>query len=651
MCGIFGFIGKKYDESNNDLLRMYKSLQHRGPDSFGFYVKELIDHVSINFGHARLAIIDTTSTGHQPMHSKNNRYTIAFNGEIYNFQDLKAECERVAPSIKWDGQSDTEVILAGMELMNGLEFINRLVGMFAIALWDNLNEKFYLIRDRIGEKPLYYGYQGDQLLFASELKAFEVHSKFEKKVNQKAAVGFLLRSYVPYNLSIYENIFKVKPGTILEFDLNAIRNSLRPSELVYWSLKSAIENGRLNQYKEPYEVAKLELEKLLIDSVKKQSISDVPIGAFLSGGIDSSLVCALMRKYVTNDLMTFTIGMPPPGVNEAIHAEKVANHIGSNHDSKYLNTREIIQRIEDIVSYWDEPFADSSQIPTFFVAEHAKKFVTVVLSGDGADEFLFGYPDHKVYQRYKKFKPLALLKIDKICLRILKLIGQSDSKLCQKIESLSYLLNLMIRFSNLGLVHSNWHNKFWNRTIPVKKSLHGGINFFLFNEEETFSNVGHYDALAYLPNDILVKVDRAAMAVSLESRAPFLDHRILEFLVRLPEDYLIKEGVAKRITKDILYKYVPKEIIDRPKQGFSIPITYWLRNDLKEWAQSILDGISNNSEFWDKTAIMNLWKEHLGGKIDHTEKIWNIIVLELFFKNKMLLHHQNKVGNESIIDS
>jgi asparagine synthase (glutamine-hydrolysing) len=619
---------------------MQKSLDHRGPDSFDFYTKIIPDSdISLNFGHNRLAILDLSETGNQPMHSHSGRYTIVFNGEVYNFKELKSEIEIINPNVIWRGHSDTEILLECFELFGIQDCLKKITGMFAISLWDNYCKKLYLIRDRIGEKPLYYGYQNDQLLFASELKAFEVHSKFEKKINFNAAIGFLIKSYIPGFLSIYENIYKVKPGAILEFELGFISQKLEPIETFYWSLSEEVAKAQKNPYTDTYDNAKAELELLLIDAIKKQSVADVQLGAFLSGGIDSSLVCAIVKRHVKSDLLTFTIEMPHPGVNEGPHASSVATSINSIHNSRTINSSEILSRIDEIISLWDEPFGDSSQIPTFLVSEFAKEKVTVALSGDGADEFLFGYHDHRVYTKFRKFKIIAFLHLDILLIKLSKLIGMNNSLFFQKFQSLSYLLRLMIRHENIGIVHSNWHNVFWNKELPVV-NIGSTVKENLLNQQSNyFQNVGHYDALEYLPNDILVKVDRAAMGVSLETRAPFLDHRILEFLFRLPLDFLYSKGISKRITKDILYKYVPEEVLNRPKQGFSIPIANWLRNDLKQWADNIITDIPSKSEFWNKSMVTEIWNEHLNGEIDHSEKLWNILVLELFFKRKKLLHY------------
>ncbi|MDP4681171.1 MAG: asparagine synthase (glutamine-hydrolyzing), partial [Cyclobacteriaceae bacterium] len=311
MCGIFGFVGKKYTRSQDDLVLMKDSLLHRGPDHFDFFTQAFLDY-ELNFGHVRLSIIDVSSAGRQPMHSKTGRYFIVFNGEIYNYREIKKEVEALNPLIEWVGNSDTEVLLAAIELFGLQTCVSKLVGMFSFALCDRDSRELYLVRDRIGEKPLYYGYQDDQLFFASELRAIEQHSKFEKELNEPAAVGFLLRSYIPANLSIYEHIFKVPPGTILEFKLDSVKERIAPNIFTYWSLAEIVKKAKSNPYQASYDDAKRELNSLLITAVKEQCIADVPLGAFLSGGIDSSLVCAIMKKHVKSRLQTFTIGMPVP---------------------------------------------------------------------------------------------------------------------------------------------------------------------------------------------------------------------------------------------------------------------------------------------------------------------------------------------------
>ncbi|SHG48676.1 asparagine synthase (glutamine-hydrolysing) [Flavobacterium micromati] len=640
MCGIFGFVGKKYLEKDADLKAMRISLKHRGPDHFDYFSMQNVNEDSeVNLGHVRLSIIDTSNAGNQPMHSKNGRFTIVFNGEIYNFLDIKKEIEDKLKDIIWASSSDTEVLLAGIEVFGLKECVSKLVGMFAFTLWDNEEQKLILVRDRIGEKPLYYGYQNGQLLFSSELKAFEVHSFFDKRLNLEAAVGFLHRSCVPQNLSIYENIYKVIPGTILEFDLATIKQQIIPEPIVYWSLVQKVKDLEKNNFKGTYQEAKDELEKLLIQAVKNQSIADVPIGAFLSGGIDSSLVCAILKKYVKSDLHTYTIAMPEPGQNEAIHAEKVANSLGTIHKAKELNAQEIINRLDEIISYWDEPFADSSQIPTFFVSEFAKKEVTVSLSGDGADEFVYGYSDHPIYDKYRIYEVVSILGIDKIFGFFTKFEILRKATFLNRLQNFLSLTTILKNSKNLNEAHAKWRNKFRNTPLPLKNNLISFSENFLKINDLGFNFAGYYDALAYLPDDILVKVDRAAMAVSLESRAPFLDHRVLEFLISLPQEFKYEGNVSKRILKDILYDYVPKEIVDRPKQGFSIPLTFWLKNDLKNWGFEIINSIPSGSVFWDKQLVFNIWNEHQSGEIDHTERIWNILLLESFFRRKELLHY------------
>ena len=510
--------------------------------------------------------------------------------------------------------------------------------MFAFSLWNKDEKVLNLVRDRIGEKPLYYGYQNDQLVFASELSSIERHSKFEKVLNKQAAVGYLLRGYIPANMSIYENIFKVDPGTILEFKLNIIEEQKEATIFKYWSLAGIVEKFKLNPYQGSYDDAKKELNNLLITAVKDQCIADVPLGAFLSGGIDSSLICAIMKAHVKSQLQTFTIGMPEPGLNEAKHAAKVADFIGAEHTEKYLDTKEIIARIDEIISYWDEPFADSSQIPTFFVSELAKKSVTVSLSGDGADEFVFGYPDYALFSKYKPYAFIGQLGIEILIDFLLRIKFFKKKLIINRVSNLLYFLK-SLSADKLGTTLLLWKSKFRKQELPINENLLRYKSEFLHDSGKEFSYVGYYDILDYLPNDILVKVDRAAMAVSLESRAPFLDHRVLEFIISLPTSYKFEKGNSKRILKDLLYDYVPKEIVDRPKQGFSIPLTFWLRNDLRDWAKEIINAIPEESDFWNKKRILKMLNDHLSMQEDHTERLWNILLLEKFFKRKKMLHY------------
>lgn len=641
MCGIYGFIGKKYLGFEKDIIAMSTSLKHRGPDFSNSLVISKFDFLDIVLGHNRLSIIDLTFSANQPMKSHSNRYTIIFNGEIYNYKEIKNELNFCNPNINWNSNSDTEVLLQAIEFWGVKESIPKLVGMFAISIWDDFENKFYLIRDRIGEKPLFYGYQNGYLIFASELVAFYVHSKFENKINYKSAIDFLKKSYVSGESSIYDQIFKVKPGTILEFDVDSIKNLESGQEFVYWSLSDFIHKSIQNPFKGSYLDAVNELELLLKEAVKAQAISDVPLGSFLSGGIDSSLVTALLQNSLSdNRLKTFTIGMPFPGKNEAPFAEAIAKDLNTDHYTLYLNTEDIVKRIEEIISKWDEPFGDSSQIPTFFVSEYAKEKVTVVLSGDGADEFLYGYADQQFYDKYKKFTFLLKFKFDKFVEFISLIPSLKSKRIVRKFNTLFSLLRLFQKHNNLGIIHSNWHNKFRDFSLPINSNLLSLMNvdsMDFLNEDFNYS--GYYDALSYLPNDILVKVDRASMSKSLETRAPFLDHRVIEFIVSLPKEFKIKNSITKRITRDILYKYVPEERFNRPKQGFSIPLSFWLKNELRSWSENLLNSIPSDSEFWNSRQIQLLWEEHINNVSDHSEKLWNILMLEHFFKRRKIFHH------------
>lgn len=626
MCGILGFISRTEIVKTEDISKMIYAIRHRGPDSNGIYQKDF-SPFEINLGHVRLSIIDTSAKADQPMLSSDERYTIVYNGEIYNFNEIKEELSREHPEYVWKTHSDTEVLLAGIELIGLEQIVKKAAGMFAFALWDNKMHTLSLVRDRIGEKPLYYGYQNGTFIFGSELKALREHSSFENKINYAAAVDYFENGVIAGNTSIYKGIKKVEPGTILYFSRETIEKSLDGIKTYYWKLSDTINASLKNPFGGTYEEAVLSLENLLIKVVKEQCISDVPIGAFLSGGVDSSTVCAIMKKHVKNDLKTFCIGMPPPGSDEALHAKSVANHISSIHQEKYLSIEEVKERIDEIIGYWDEPFSDSSQLPTFFVAELAKKFVTVSLSGDGADEFFVGYSNYKLFDKFESYSFLRHLKLQFLLKFAVFLVPSFKTK---KLYNRINTVIKMFGFRDVGAANKYWRNKFRGIDLPVNQQLLNKRK--PQNETEEFSYAGYYDALNYLPDDILVKVDRATMAVSLESRAPFLDHRILEFLVSLPMEYKFKDGCTKRILKDVLYKYVPEVIVNRPKQGFSIPISSWLRQDLNDWAFNIINSIDESSEFWDKQKVVKLWDEHCSSKYDHGERIWSILVMEIFLK-------------------
>jgi len=630
MCGIVGFIGNKYIGNDNDLNRMLFNMRHRGPDSQGIYTN-VIDNTIINLGHVRLSIIDTSDNGSQPMISRDGRYALIYNGEIYNYLDIKAELISAGTDHQWVSGNDTEVLLAGIELWGLEETVKKTAGMFAFALWDNVEKKLTLVRDRIGEKPLHYGYQQGTLLFGSELNAIKQHSHFENKIDYKVAVEFLKNGFVPGLKSIYTNFYKVPPGSLVTFGFEQLQQSAQPKIKYYWRLTDVVKKEKLNKYQGSYEQAVQDLENILVKTIKQQSISDVPIGAFLSGGIDSSVVCAVMKKHVKNDLRTFSIGMPKPGINEAINARAVAEHIESVHVDKYLDISQIKHDLEKILSLWDEPFADSSQIPTYYVSKLAREYVTVSISGDGADEFLYGYAHYNLYDKFKRFKFLNYTPLPLVVNTLGKL--SPGLKRNNKYKRISSFLGALGQKNSYEL-NQYWKNKFRGFNVPVKSAEE--ILEADNQRNADFDYAGYYDALKYLPEDILVKVDRATMAVSLESRAPFVDHRVVEFVSKLPKSFKFQDNVTKRILKDVLYKYVPKELVDRPKQGFAIPISEWLKTDLRQWANEILNGISLQSEFWKKEEVLLFWNEHLEGKFDHGERLWGILVLELFFRRSAI---------------
>lgn len=631
MCGIAGFVTPLERNKMNPekyLQEMLSSINHRGPDYLGTYHVS-IGNMNISLGHDRLSIIDISEKANQPMISEDGNYIICYNGEIYNYKKVKKKIEDINNDINWNTNSDTEVLLNGIKYLGLEQTLSLISGMFAFALLDKNNSKLYLVRDRLGEKPLYYTFQDNKLFFVSELKAFDNVDCVKRDVDYRVAEMYLKNGVVPGEYTIYKDIYKLSPGSYLSIDLNQFSGFEKIKPSFYWSLSENVSNNSTDPYLGSYEEALSDLEELLIMVVKEHAISDVPIGAFLSGGIDSSLICSIMKHHLNGELITFSIGMPYPGNNEALFAKDVAITIGSKHYEKYLDVDEIVSRIDEILEYWDEPFADSSQIPTFFVAELAKKHVTVSLSGDGADEFFFGYNNYAFYRKLRKYRFLNYLPISCFLKLLIRLFpGSERIPLFKRIRSFV----LALKFNNIGALNLFWRNKFRGFELPIKHKSSTDEEFYQHNINGAFTYAGYYDAISYLTDDILVKVDRASMSVSLESRSPFIDSRVIDFVTRLPEEYKYHNGKTKRILKDILYKYIPEHIVNRPKQGFSIPVSHWLRNELYTWADDIITSIDEDSVFWDKSKVLIFWDEHINLKFDHGERLWSILILEKFFR-------------------
>ncbi|UPR52366.1 asparagine synthase (glutamine-hydrolyzing) [Vibrio cyclitrophicus] len=639
MCGISGFITSDLLESRSIISKMNDTLIHRGPDSGGIWVGEC-DATNIALGHRRLAIQDLSAAGHQPMMSESNRYSLIFNGEIYNHLALRAELG----NIFWKGHSDTETILACIEMWGFQDTIKKLKGMFAIALWDFVEKKLFLTRDRVGEKPLYYGSFNNSFVFSSELKAFNSFPHFKKVVNRDSLSLYLRYNYIPVPFTIYNDVFKMVPGTIIE-----VGRDLVVSEYSYWDPSYVVESGVKNTYKGTYESAVKELESLISESIRSQTISDVPFGAFLSGGIDSSLVVALMQKQLATPVKTFTIGFHNEAYNEAEHAKAISKHLGTEHTELYLNDDDAMAVIKELACIYDEPFADSSQIPTYLVSKMAKEYVTVVLSGDGGDELFAGYNRHKLAQTQWPMLVKCPLFIRSIVSKLIKINSP------EVLNNVNYILP---RHKKMRLIGDKLHKASdsmvakdhkelylslvsqWSEPEKIVINSNEPASLALNNELSSSLSPTEYmmalDMITYMSDDILVKVDRASMANSLETRVPLLDHSIIEYAWSLPLEYKLKNGVTKSPLRDILYKHVPKELIERPKMGFGIPLDSWLRYGLKNWASGLLSPDRLQSEgYFNEPEVTKIWKEHLSGNFNHTQKLWCILMFQAWLDENL----------------
>lgn len=637
MCGIAGFLGSKSTTISHISEAMGKTLHHRGPDDQGIWLDQ-------NFGlaliHTRLSIIDLSSAGHQPMHSQNGRFVIAFNGEIYNHNTLRKEL-----NIAWKGHSDTETLLAAIEAWGIEKTLQKSVGMFAISLWDKKDKLLYLARDRMGEKPLYYGFQNNVFMFASELKALKQHPSFIGKINRNAIMLQMTHNYIPEPWSIYEGISKLSAGTFAKIALDSQNISIIP----YWTLKDHLHPSNSDLEQNPDKAIK-NLETVLTSAIQEQMISDVPLGAFLSGGIDSSLVTAIMQSLTNVPVKTFTIGFDQPGYNEAEFAKSVAKHLKTEHTELYVSDQDALNIIPNLPKLYDEPFSDSSQIPTFLVSRMTKQHVTVALSGDGADELFGGY--NRYFWANSIHKRLKLLPSPlRYSLSNIMRLPSADA-INAASESLAPLLPKRFRYKNAG---DKLHKLSKLLTLNSKEDLYlhlishwNATENIVINTQpvsaiyERFQEADHLDfthqmmytdAMTYLTGDILTKVDRAAMGVSLETRAPYLDHRVVEAAWQLPLSLKIKSGTGKWILRQILYKHVPKELIERPKMGFGAPIGTWLKGPLRDWAEELLNEHRLVQEgYLNPLPIRKKWQEHLSGKRNWQYDLWDVLMFQAWLE-------------------
>ena len=632
MCGIAGFFFSNSlasEEARCIACRMSDLIAHRGPDSSGVY---LDSQAGIALAHRRLAIIDLSSAGHQPMQSKSERYTIVFNGEIYNHLDLRCQLKTQFPNAcSWRGHSDTETLLTAVECLGIEAALRQTVGMFAFALWDRKARTLYLARDRLGEKPLYYGWQNGVFLFGSELKALVAHPAFARNIDREALNLFLRYNYIPAPWSIYKGIRKLPAGAYLKLAVGQANANELPEPQYYWALKEAIAAGQTQPFEGNAEEAVEALKKILLQAVGQQMVADVPLGAFLSGGIDSSVVVALMQAQSKRPVRTFTIGFDEPGYNEADHAKAVATHLGTEHTEFYLSAGDALKVIPSLPSLYDEPFADSSQIPTFMVAGLSRQHVTVALSGDGGDELFGGYDRYRQMHWMRCAWPLVSLVPRSIRQLSARAITGATSR--RRGHILAGMLACRTLEESYRFRLSRWKEPTALTRVALEPQtiLTDSTNWPEISEFRSWSMA--IDTLSYLPDDFLVKVDRAAMGVSLETRAPFLDHRVVEFAWRLPLSVKIRGKQSKWALRQVLSKYLPEELFERPKMGFSIPLATWLRAPLRDWAEALLDeGRLRAEGFLDPQPIRQKWTEHLSGHREWDDLLWNILMFQAWLE-------------------
>ena len=646
MCGITGFLSESLDRSlfNNDqtIKKMSDSISHRGPDDSGIWTSE---PDGISLAHRRLSILDLTQAGHQPMESISGRYTISFNGEIYNHIEIRADIENIDNSITWKGHSDTETILAAFEVFGIEQSLLRFTGMFAFALWDKKYKTLTLARDRIGEKPLYYGWQetklGKSFIFSSELKAIKCFPEFNDEIDRGSLALLLKHGYIPDPYSIYKNIFSLQPGTMLEISLG---NKI-PKITKYWDTAEVIKKMSQNQFIGSPEDAVDELEALTTSAIKGQMISDVPLGAFLSGGIDSSTIVSLMQIHSSTPIKTFTIGFNEKGFNEAKFAKSIAKHLGTDHTELYVTAEEALKVIPDMPSIFCEPFADPTQIPNYIVSKLASKDVKVSLSGDGGDELFAGYSryDH-VNSLWKKLSYLPL-PIRKTISNSIRAVGGKSIYDHKSIQIISDIKTKLISGSDVfgyETLDELYAHVVTNISYPEEVVIAGHTKKTKLDSlKPDFGDISSIelmmatDTVSYLPDDILTKVDRSSMRASLEARVPFLDHRVMEFAWSLPLSYKIREGVSKWPLHQILKKYIPEELTKRKKMGFSVPLHEWIRGPLRNWCEDLIDaGRLRREGYFNEDIVTKKWIEHREGNKNNITFLWPILMFQAWLDHQ-----------------
>ncbi|MGB3749103.1 MAG: asparagine synthase (glutamine-hydrolyzing) [Rhodanobacter sp.] len=651
VCGVWQRPGASHEALEQLATNMATRLRHRGPNDGGTFTDA---EVGIALGHRRLAVVDLSPLGHQPMGSASGRYVISYNGEIYNHRQLRDEL--VARGYPFQGHSDTEVILGAIEQWGLDGSLHRFIGMFAFALWDRRERTLSLARDRLGIKPLYYGWIGSQFVFASELKALALLPGFSRTINRDALSLLLSHGYIRAPHSIYQGIYKLPPGTWLSIDQSMAASPSSATTLMghfvpYWSARDAAEAGTSQRLDLRDSEAIDALDRLLRDAVGLRMEADVPLGAFLSGGIDSSTVVALMQAQSIRPVKTFSIGFQEHTFDEAPHAKAVAEHLGTEHHELYVTARDALDVVPQLTEIFDEPFADASQIPTFLLSKLARSQVTVSLTGDGGDELFGGYSRYFEAERIRRWMSPLPFSLRQGAARWLnandvpasRVLGHINQFLPARMRPKNPLTatNTLAALLNARTVEERYHQltTYWGDASHVVNGCreapdHDSDPSWQAKLGDPMERMMYADLMSYLPDNCLVKVDRASMAASLEARVPLLDHRIVEFAWRLPVRQKIRGKDGKWLLRQVLHRYVPKALVDRPKMGFGVPIGDWLRGPLREWAESLLDAQRLREEgYFDPGSIRDVWAKHLSGKASEPQKLWNVLMFQAWLEH------------------
>jgi len=650
MCGIAGILTNGRTDASV-VARMTDAVAHRGPDDSGIWTDQ---DAGIGLGHRRLAVVDLTPAGHQPMLSADGRFVLIFNGEIYNHRELRRRFEQDHGPRQWRGTSDTETLLEGIAYWGLEESLRRSSGMYAFALWDRRERLLHLVRDRFGEKPLFFGWVGGCIAFGSELKVLRQVPGFDNAISRQALGDFAARTYIPAPLSIYQRIFKVPPASILTITPEAVS---KPRDIPpeageaeggltlarYWSYRDVVSQGLADPIQDESEALE-QLEAALAEAIAGQSMADVPIGAFLSGGIDSSTIVALYQKYSSIPVRTFSIGFAEAAFNEAEHAKAVARHLGTIHDERYVTVEETRDVIPQLPAMYDEPFADSSQIPTHLVSKFAREKVTVAVSGDGGDELFGGYNRYfaveRLWSQMRRIPSPVRTGLGNglgvippaFWNRLIRMRSSgAPPHLGAKVQK---GFRVAAKSRDIDDLFESFLDEWAGEPSPVIGAS-AGNGFDLAVGGPAAVRMMFADAVAYLPDDIMAKVDRASMAVALETRAPYLDHRVAAVAARIPIEMKIRGGKGKLILRKLLYREAPAEMFERPKAGFAVPVGEWLKGPLRPWAEDLLDPMRMKNEGWfDAERIQRRWRQHLAGTRDSSIALWAVLMFQAWLREQ-----------------